>query len=107
MGAVKLTKDSFHKTIQSGVALVDFWAPWCGPCRIQLPIVEELADEMKGQATLATVNVDSEPELASNFGIRSIPALLLFKDGKLVETLVGVNQKLTLKNKIMNLVNSK
>lgn len=106
MGAATLTKETFQTTIQSGVTLVDFWASWCGPCKIQLPIVEELADEMKGQAILAIVNVDSEPELASQFGIRSIPSLLLFKEGKLAETMVGIHQKHILKDKIMNLVNS-
>jgi thioredoxin 1 len=104
MGATALTKQSFQNEIQSGVTLVDFWAPWCGPCKIQLPIVEELADEMKGQATLAKVNVDDEPELASQFGVRSIPTLLLFKDGQLVDTMVGINPKNVLKDKILNLV---
>ncbi|MFF2019914.1 MULTISPECIES: thioredoxin [Paenibacillus] len=104
MGATALTKQSFQNEIQSGVTLVDFWAPWCGPCKIQLPIVEELAGEMSGQATLATVNVDNEPELASQFGVRSIPTLLLFKDGQLVDTMVGVNPKNVLKDKILNLV---
>ncbi|KAF6580449.1 MULTISPECIES: thioredoxin [Paenibacillus] len=105
MGATTLTKNTFSNQIQSGVTLVDFWAPWCGPCKIQLPIVEELADELKGQATLAKVNVDEETELASQFGIRSIPTLLLFKDGKLVDTMVGVNQKNVLKDKILKLAN--
>ncbi|MGZ0041345.1 thioredoxin [Paenibacillus ottowii] len=103
MGATVLTKQTFNNQIQSGVTLVDFWAPWCGPCKIQLPIVEALADEMKGTATLAKVNVDEETELAAQFGIRSIPTLLLFKDGALVDTMVGVNQKNVLKEKILKL----
>jgi thioredoxin 1 len=103
MGATALTKATFQGQIQSGVTLVDFWAPWCGPCKVQLPIVEELADELKGQATLAKVNVDNEAELASQFGIRSIPTLLLFKDGELVDKLVGLNQKHVLKEKILTL----
>ncbi|RRJ64591.1 thioredoxin [Paenibacillus oralis] len=103
MGAIALTKTTFQSHIQSGVTLIDFWAPWCGPCKIQLPIVEELADELKGQATLAKVNVDNETELASQFGIRSIPTLLLFKDGRLVETIVGLNPKHVLKDKILKL----
>lgn len=105
MGAIALTKETFQSSIQSGVSLIDFWAPWCGPCKIQLPIVHELADEMKGQATIATVNVDEQPELASQFGIRSIPTLLLFKNGKLVEQMVGVNQKSVLKSKVLSQVN--
>ncbi|WP_149846956.1 thioredoxin [Paenibacillus sp. 37] len=102
MSAMALTKDTFQNHIESGVSLVDFWAPWCGPCRIQLPIVEELANELKGQANIAKVNVDDEQELAIRFGVRSIPTLLLFKDGKLVEQMVGVNTKSVLKDKILN-----
>ncbi|MBQ4898095.1 thioredoxin [Paenibacillus sp. Marseille-P2973] len=104
MSATALTKETFHNSIQKGVSLVDFWAPWCGPCKIQLPIVHELADELKEQATIATVNVDENTELAAQFGIQSIPALLVFKDGKLVDQMVGINQKLTLKTKILNLI---
>jgi thioredoxin 1 len=103
MGAITLTKETFLNHVQSGVTLVDFWAPWCGPCKVQLPIVEELAGEMKGKATIAKVNVDNEPELASQFGIMSIPTLLLFKDGKVVDTMVGINQKHVLKDKILEL----
>ncbi|MFC7678422.1 thioredoxin [Paenibacillus sp. GCM10028914] len=105
MAAVALTKQTFESNIKDGVTLVDFWASWCGPCRIQLPIVHELADELGAQATLATVNVDEESEIATQYGIRSIPTLLLFKDGKLAETLVGVTQKQALKDKILSLVN--
>ncbi|MFD1179108.1 thioredoxin [Paenibacillus puldeungensis] len=103
MGTAVLTKETFQDQIQSGVTLVDFWAPWCGPCKMQTPIVEELAGEVKGQATIAKVNVDEESDLASQFGIRSIPSLLLFKDGKLVDTMIGVNPKGVLKEKIMKL----
>lgn len=104
MSATALTKDTFQSSIQSGVSLVDFWAPWCGPCKVQLPIVHELASEMGEQATIATVNVDENTELASQFGVRSIPTLLLFKDGQLVDQMVGINQKATLKAKISNLI---
>jgi thioredoxin 1 len=106
MGAIELTKETFQNQVQTGVTLVDFWAPWCGPCKVQLPIVEELGGEMKGQATIAKVNADEEHELTSQFGIRSIPTLLLFKDGKVVDTMVGVNQKDVLKEKILKLVNN-
>ncbi|UVI29977.1 thioredoxin [Paenibacillus spongiae] len=98
--AVALTKDTFKQNIESGVTLVDFWAPWCGPCKMQLPIVEELSGEMEGQATIAKINVDEEPEIASQFGVMSIPTLILFKDGQPVDKMVGLQSKDALKNKI-------
>lgn len=102
--AVAVTKDNFNDTVSQGVSLLDFWAPWCGPCKMQLPIVEELAEEMKGKATIAKVNVDEEPELASQFGVMSIPTLILFKDGQPVDKLVGLQSKAALQSKIQNLV---
>jgi len=98
--AVALTKDSFSTSVQSGVSLVDFWAPWCGPCKMQLPIVEELAGELEGKAVIAKINVDEEPELASQFGVMSIPTLILFKDGQPVDKMVGLQSKDALKAKI-------
>ncbi|MFB9326898.1 MULTISPECIES: thioredoxin [Paenibacillus] len=98
--AVALTKDTFNQSIESGVTLVDFWAPWCGPCKMQLPIVEELSTELSGTATIAKINVDEEPELASQFGVMSIPTLILFKDGQPVDKMVGLQSKDSLKNKI-------
>lgn len=100
--AVALTKDNFTQSVESGVSLVDFWAPWCGPCKMQLPIVEELATELAGQATIAKINVDEEPELASQFGVMSIPTLILFKDGQPVDKMVGLQSKDALKAKIEN-----
>jgi thioredoxin 1 len=98
--AVALTKETFDQSIESGVTLVDFWAPWCGPCKMQLPIVEELSSELEGQAKIAKINVDEEPELASQFGVMSIPTLILFKDGQPVDKMVGLQSKDALKNKI-------
>lgn len=100
--AVALTKDNFTQSVESGVSLVDFWAPWCGPCKMQLPIVEELSTELEGQAVIAKINVDEEPELASQFGVMSIPTLILFKDGQPVDKMVGVQSKEALKTKIQN-----
>lgn len=100
--AVALTKDNFAQSVQNGVSLVDFWAPWCGPCKTQLPIVEELATELEGQATIGKINVDEEPELASQFGVMSIPTLILFKDGQPVDKMVGLQSKDSLKAKISN-----
>ncbi|MEF2244123.1 MULTISPECIES: thioredoxin [unclassified Paenibacillus] len=98
--AVALTKDNFKQSIENGVSLVDFWAPWCGPCKMQLPIVEELSSELEGQAVIAKINVDEEPELASQFGVMSIPTLILFKDGQPVDKMVGLQSKDSLKAKI-------
>ena len=91
--ALSLNKDNFEKSIANGVALVDFWAEWCGPCKMQLPIIEEFSGEMEGKATIGKVNVDEELELAQSFGIQSIPTLILFKDGKPVKKLVGWHSK--------------
>ena len=91
--ALNLNKDNFEKSIANGVALVDFWAEWCGPCKMRLPIIEEFSSEMEGKATIGKVNVDEELELAQSFGIQSIPTLILFKDGKPVKKLVGLHSK--------------
>ena len=91
--ALNLNKDNFEKSIANGVAIVDFWAEWCGPCKMQLPIIEEFSGEMEGKATIGKVNVDEELELAQSFGIQSIPTLILFKDGKPVKKLVGLHSK--------------
>ena len=91
--ALNLNKDNFEKSIANGVALVDFWASWCGPCKMQLPIIEEFSSEMDGKATVGKVNVDEQLELAQSFGIQSIPTLILFKDGKPVKKLVGLHSK--------------
>ena len=91
--ALSLNKDNFEKSIANGAALVDFWAEWCGPCKMQLPIIEEFSGEMEGKATIGKVNVDEELELAQSFGIQSIPTLILFKDGKPVKKLVGLHSK--------------
>ena len=91
--ALNLNKDNFEQSISNGVALVDFWAEWCGPCKMQLPIIEEFSSEMEGKATVGKVNVDEQLELAQSFGIQSIPTLILFKDGKPIKKLVGLHSK--------------
>lgn len=90
-----LTDDSFETEIggQNNVVLVDFWAAWCGPCRAIAPIIDELANEYNGKAKIAKVDVDNNPKVAMQYGIRSIPALLIFKDGSVVDTIVGAVPK--------------
>ncbi|MDP5275749.1 thioredoxin [Chengkuizengella axinellae] len=100
MGAVVLNKENFDQTISQGVTLVDFWAPWCGPCKIQLPIVEELAGELNGKVTIAKINVDENPELAALYSVQSIPTLLIFQNGEVAERMVGVQSKEVLIEKL-------
>ena len=83
---------NFKDEIKEGVVLVDFWAEWCGPCQMMLPILEELSKTMEWKAKICKLNVDEAPTTAGEFRVMSIPTLIVFKDGKPVETLVGVQQ---------------
>ena len=91
MATVKVTDASFEQDVlkASTPVVVDFWAEWCGPCRMIGPALEEISQEMDGKVTIAKVNVDENPGIASQLGIRSIPTLMLFKDGKLAAQKVG------------------
>ena len=92
---INLTASAFEaEVLKSDMpVLVDFWAPWCGPCRMLAPAVAQLAEEYEGKAKVCKVNVDEEPELARRFGIVSIPTVLVFKNGQLAETVVGLRPK--------------
>ena len=95
MNEVRLKKNNFKdEVLNSNIpVLVDFWATWCGPCRMVAPIVEEIADEYDGRIKVGKVNVDEEPELAMQFRVASIPTLMVFKNGQLVNTAVGYRPK--------------
>jgi thioredoxin 1 len=97
---IELTNENFDATTKKGVALVDFWAPWCGPCRMIAPVIEELAADFDGKAAICKVNTDTQQELASKFAVRSIPTILLMKDGEIVETMVGAASKQAFADKI-------
>jgi thioredoxin 1 len=92
-----ITDADFQATVKQGVTLVDFWAPWCGPCRMIAPILDELATEFQGKAKIVKINVDENPLVAGQFGVMSIPTLLLFKDGEMKEKKVGGQPKPQLK----------
>ena len=102
---VVLTKDNFSAEIleQEGVTVAYFWAVWCGPCRMTGPIIEDLATEQKGEVVYGKLDVDSYPEVANDYSIRSIPTMLFFKDGELVEKHVGTISKKQLKKLIEEL----
>lgn len=96
---VALTEASFEKTINQATkpVLVDFWAEWCGPCKMVAPILEEIAQEYSDRIVIAKLNVEENPNIAPKFGIRGIPTLLIFKNGEVVSTQVGALSKAQLK----------
>ena len=98
MNELKITKDNFQtEVLQSSLpVLIDFWAPWCGPCRMLAPVIEELAADFKGKAKVGKVNVDEEPELAAAFGVASISTIVVMKNGKVADISVGFQAKAAL-----------
>ena len=102
-GVTELDKKTFDKFIKEDKVVVDFWAAWCGPCKILSPAVEEAANEMKDKAKFAKVNVDENLELAQRFQVMSIPTLIFFRDGKQMDRTVGVISKEEIEKRIKNL----
>ena len=95
MAELKITRENFENEVMKSdiPVLIDFWAPWCGPCRMMGPIIEQLAEEYEGKAKVGKVNVDEEGELSQAFGVMSIPTIVLIKDGKVVKQVVGARPK--------------
>ena len=96
-----LTDANFHEAIKKGVTLVDFHADWCGPCRMLAPVLEQVAQEVQGKAVIAKVDIDTEQKTASHFQITSVPTMILFKDGKEVNRIVGLRNAEAVKGAIL------
>jgi len=99
-----LTDENFQKTIEKGVTLVDFWAPWCTPCKIQNPVINQIADELKGKAKVCKINVDEHKKSATQMKIRNIPNIIIFKNGKAEMQLIGVKPKHTIMKTVHSLL---
>lgn len=93
VNVLEVTTQNFDSSVKSGVVLIDFWAPWCGPCKMLGPIIDQLGDDYKGRAKVCKVNIDENEELAARYGVMSIPSLIIFKDGKAVDKMVGARPK--------------
>lgn len=100
MAIVNTTDANFSKDISSGLVLADFWAPWCGPCKMIAPILEEIDEDMSDTVQIIKLNVDDNQETASKYGVMSIPTLILFKDGEAVDQIVGFQPKELLEERI-------
>lgn len=102
-----LSETTFKEEVlnDNGIVLVDFWAPWCGPCRMVGPVLEEIAREQSGKVKIAKVNIDEHPDLAETYNVMSIPTMLIFKKGQLVEGFVGAMPKQAIYNKLERWIN--
>jgi thioredoxin 1 len=104
-GALHITTDTLDATLAgaAGPVLLDFWAPWCGPCKASAPMIDDLARELAGQATICKVNVKAEPAIAERFGVQALPSLVFLKSGQRVDTLVGRVPKAVLVDRLRSL----
>jgi thioredoxin 1 len=101
---ITLTTGNFVDETSKGIVMVDFWATWCMPCKAMAPVIEEIASQTKGKVKVGKVDIDKNGRLANQFGIQSIPTVMIFKDGKLMETFVGVQSKASLVNALSKYV---
>ncbi|MCT7550933.1 thioredoxin [Aliarcobacter butzleri] len=101
---IELNKNNIKENIEEGVALVDFWAPWCGPCRMIAPAIDQLAEEFENKAKICKVNTEEEPDLTSEYQVRSIPTILFFKNGEIVDQMIGTTTKAKLEEKLNSLL---
>ena len=102
MAVLKITSENFEQEVLKAAqpVVIDFWASWCGPCKMFSPIVDEFAEENEGKVQVGKVNIDDEPDLASRFGVMSIPTAILFKNGQAVQSMVGVQPKAKLEEMV-------
>jgi thioredoxin 1 len=107
MADLNLTDQTFKQEIleDKGIAVIDFWAPWCGPCRTVGPVIDELAKEYEGKVKVGKINVDENSQIASQYGIMSIPSVLFFKNGQPVKTMVGAQSKESYRQEIEQIIN--
>lgn len=103
---IELTESNFDSTISEGVALVDFWAPWCGPCKMLAPVIDKLAESYEGKAKICKVNTDEQANLSAKYGIRSIPTIFFMKNGEVVDQIIGAVGEAALVQKLDGLLNS-
>jgi thioredoxin 1 len=99
---IEFTDGNFEQEVESGegITVVDFWAPWCGPCRFVAPIIEQLAEEYAGRVKVGKLNVDDNPQVAARYGIRSIPTIGIFRDGEAVDGVIGAVPKAMLQSAV-------
>ncbi len=101
---IELNDGNFESTVKEGISLVDFWAPWCGPCRMIAPVIDALASDFDGRANICKVNTEEQENLTLKYQVRSIPTILFMKDGEVVDQIIGATSKAALESKLNTLV---